>query len=92
VAPLRQLRRQLKGTGDPDIQGLRRRILGLELAAERRVQYRLATILRGEHPPGTQLDRFGLAVANLALYLGDEAGSPEARILGQTLAALMRRA
>src|SRR6185437_7058876 len=31
VAPLRRLRRQLKGDPDPDIQTLRRRVLALEL-------------------------------------------------------------
>src|SRR3989442_14921569 len=42
VAPLRRLRRQLKPHADPDLAVLRRRITALEIAAERRGQYRLA--------------------------------------------------
>src|SRR5258708_1758412 len=34
VAPLRRLRQQLKGSGDRDLEALRRRIAGLEIAAE----------------------------------------------------------
>ena len=44
VGPLRELRRRLKPVGDADIQALRRRVLGLELAAERAVQSRLAAL------------------------------------------------
>src|SRR5436190_13059807 len=47
VASLRGLRRALKPAADPDRQGLRRRILALELAAERRVQDRLARLEHG---------------------------------------------
>jgi len=42
VEPLRRLRRRLRGTVDRDLAALRRRVAGLELAAERRVQYQLA--------------------------------------------------
>src|ERR1051326_4222180 len=36
VAPLRQLRRQLKPASDSDLQALRRRVAGLEIEADRR--------------------------------------------------------
>ena len=94
VAPLRQLRRQLKAAADPDLQALRRQIAGLELAAERRVQQRLAASL----PVGKSLEarampeahRLAAAESNLALTLGGDARSPEARALRQALAALIR--
>ena len=94
VAPLRHLRRQLKApvTPDPDIEVLRRHIALLEIAAERRVQYRLAALssrISGAAPEG---DRLLAAEANLALYLGDEAASSEAGVLRRALAALTRRA
>src|ERR1700730_8759203 len=50
VGPLRQLRRHLKTEPAADLQDLRRRLLALELAAERRVQYRLANTGRGQIP------------------------------------------
>ena len=92
VAPLRHLRRQLKDTADHDLAALRRRIVGLELAAERRVQYRLAAQFAGISEAGadTDPDRFDTAMANLALYLGAENGSAEARVLQAALAALTR--
>jgi uncharacterized protein (TIGR02444 family) len=90
VAPLRELRRQLKTAADPDLQGLRRRILGLEVAAERRVQYRLATLLAGASGVEPEDDRLAATEANLRLYLGDDARSPEARVLCRALAALSR--
>src|SRR5579871_4176838 len=37
VAPLRRLRRALRADRDRDVQALRRRVLALEIAAERRV-------------------------------------------------------
>src|SRR5271155_6227679 len=49
VAPLRRLRRQLKAAADPGLQALRRRIAGLEIAAERQAQDRLGK--RFFHPP-----------------------------------------
>jgi uncharacterized protein (TIGR02444 family) len=97
VAPLRHLRRQLKAritpdpNPDPDIEALRRRIAGLEIAAERRVQYRLAAQSSTASAAAPEADRLAAAEANLALYLGDEAGSPEAGVLRRTLAALIRR-
>lgn len=90
VAPLRRQRRQLKAAADPDLQALRRRIAGLEIAAERRVQYRLAAQSPGASAARTQGDRLAAAEANLALYLGGEAGSPEVRLLCRVLAELMR--
>ena len=88
VAPLRRLRRQLKSAADPDLAALRRRIVALEIAAERRVQYRLAARTA---TTGPQADRLAAAQANLALYLADEARSPEAGVLCRALASLIRR-
>jgi uncharacterized protein (TIGR02444 family) len=91
VAPLRQLRRQLKDSADPDLQALRRRAAGLELAAERRVQYRLATLLSGASAAAPGDDPFAVAGANLDLYLSDDCASPEAELLLKALAAQMCR-
>jgi len=90
VAPLRRLRRQLKSAADPDLAALRRRIAALEITAERRVQYRLAAARTAA--TGPQADRLAAAQANLALYLADEARSPEAGVLCRALASLIRRA
>jgi uncharacterized protein (TIGR02444 family) len=96
VAPLRQLRRQLKHAADGDLQALRRGIAGLELAAERRVQHRLAgsppAATSGERHPAPEGNRLAAAEANLALTLGENARSPEAGAICQALAALIRRA
>jgi uncharacterized protein (TIGR02444 family) len=92
VAPLRRLRRQLKPAGDPDLQALRRRIAGLEIAAERRVQYRLAAQFSGASGAQPEGDRLAAAEANLALYLGDDSCLPETAALRQALAALIRHA
>jgi uncharacterized protein (TIGR02444 family) len=94
VAPLRALCRRLKGAADRDLAALRRRVAGLEIAAERRVQYRLAASLPGEArtAPAPEDDRIAAAAANLALTLADDTGSPEADVLRHALAALMRRA
>ena len=88
VAPLRGLRRQLKTDAGADAQALRRKILGLELAAERRVQQRLAA--QPLRPAAA--DRLAAAKANLALYLGAAAQSPEAEIVRAAVAALTRQA
>jgi uncharacterized protein (TIGR02444 family) len=88
VEPLRAMRRRLKSDPADDVPDLRRRILGLELAAERRAQYRLAASLL---PGAFGTDRFAAADANLVLYLGAEARSPEADLLRAALAALTRR-
>jgi len=87
VEPLRALRRRLKADREADIQDLRRKILVLELAAERRVQQRLA--LGVGVVPGT--NRLAVAEANLALYLAAEAQSSEADLLRAALATLARR-
>ena len=91
VVPLRRLRRQLKGSADPDLQALRRRVALLEIAAERRVQDRLAAQMSGASGAPPKGDRRAAARANLALTLGDAAGSPEAGTIFQALAALIRR-
>jgi uncharacterized protein (TIGR02444 family) len=85
IEPLRALRRRLKPDPAEDVQALRRKILGLELAAERRVQYRLAaqTLPAGRDP-------IAAAEANLALYLGADARSHEAEAVRAALAALTR--
>jgi uncharacterized protein (TIGR02444 family) len=89
IEPLRALRRRLKADPDPDLRELRRKILCLELAAERRVQHRLAAMLDDVDRPNP--DRLAMAEANLALYLASEAQSPEAALLRSSLAALTRR-
>lgn len=90
-APLRRLRRRLKGSPDPDLQALRRRVAGLEIAAERRAQYRLAAQLSADSAAHPEADRREAAQANLVLTLGGEAGSPEAGVLYRALTSLMRR-
>ena len=88
VGPLRRLRRGLRAQPAADLQDLRRRLLALELAAERRVQYRLAATASALPPSA---DRGAAAEANLALCIGGESGSAEAAVLRQALAALTRR-
>jgi uncharacterized protein (TIGR02444 family) len=92
VAPLRRLRRRLKAAADPDLQALRRHIAELELDAERRVQHRLAAQCSGASSAKPEGDPLAAAEANLALTLGGDAGSGEARVVCQALAALTRRA
>jgi uncharacterized protein (TIGR02444 family) len=82
VAPLRRLRRQLKDNPDADISDLRRRVLALELAAERRVQARLAAIAP---PRPGDANRRLLAEANLRLVLGADAASEEGVTVWQAL-------
>jgi hypothetical protein len=89
VEPLRTLRRRLKADPDPDLRELRRKILAVELAAERRVQQHLAAML--DDVDRTNPDRLTTAEANLSLYVGAEAQSPEAALLRASLAALTRR-
>lgn len=91
VAPLRRLRRRLKSTDDPHLATLRRRILGLELAGERRVQYRLAAELPAPAGPEHGVDPPEFAAANLALYLGGVERAPETAVLLQALRGLTRR-
>jgi len=89
VAPLRRLRRRLRGAADPRLATLRRRVLGLELAAERQVQYRLAERpMPNEPSPAEQL---GIAAANLVLHLGSAHREPEVAVLLEALRTLTRR-
>ena len=87
VAPLRRLRRQLKDNPDPDIQALRRRVLALELAAERRVQARLAASLASRRRAAAA-DRSAIAEANLRRILAADFAAPEAAALRRALADL----
>ena len=91
ATPLRALRRQLKGSADDDLQALRSRVAALEIAAERRVQYRLAARREVASRPVQAEAGFAAAAANLALYLGAEAEAAEAELVRQALAGLMRR-
>lgn len=92
VAEARALRRRLKSAADPDLAALRRGVLWLELAAERRVQHRLAANLADQPSAAGGGDRLAAARANFAVCLGGEAGSSEAAVLHRAVAALMRRA
>ena len=84
VSPLRRLRRELRADPDPDIRELRRRVLALEIAAERRVQARLAA--SAMHRRARSGDRRALAEANLRIILGDDFKSDEATLLRQAIA------
>src|SRR5438034_3486996 len=66
VAPLRRLRRRLKGSLDPDLAMLRRRVGALEIAAERRVQDRLAAQWSSASRPKPDPHRPAPAQAHLA--------------------------
>jgi uncharacterized protein (TIGR02444 family) len=87
VTPLRRLRRQLKGNSDPDVAAMRTRMLGLELAAERRVQARLAASLWRSSRLASG-ERGVIAEANLRLILGADGDAPEATALRRALAWL----
>jgi uncharacterized protein (TIGR02444 family) len=85
VMPLRRLQRELKGNADPDIPALRGRVLALEIAAERRVQARLAANL--PRPSRAKAgDRAAIAEANLRLILGADWDAPQTAILIEALA------
>jgi uncharacterized protein (TIGR02444 family) len=88
IEPLRRMRRGLKADSDPDIQGLRRRVAALELAAERRAQSRLAAIIAA---PAAGGDRHAAVEANLALSLGGEAQAAEAEVLRRALGEFATR-
>ena len=88
VRPLRRLRRELKEATDADLLVLRRRVAGLEIAAERLAQHRLAAWSPG---PAADGDRWEAACANVALILGEAVGSPEADTILKALALLIRR-
>jgi uncharacterized protein (TIGR02444 family) len=72
VEPLRTLRRGLKGNPDAGIQNLREDAKGLELAAEKLVQSRLARFARRCDGDVSRDARLAAAYANLGLYLGSE--------------------
>jgi uncharacterized protein (TIGR02444 family) len=80
VTPLRQLRRALKDDPDPDLRDLRRRVLSLEIAAERRVQARLAAIVARRRDAESG-DRQAIAEANLRLVLGADLAPQDAALL-----------
>ncbi|HVH81841.1 MAG TPA: TIGR02444 family protein [Stellaceae bacterium] len=85
VLPLRRMRGALKDDPDPDARDLRRRVLALEIAAERRLQARLAL----PRPSGAEADgrtRREIAEANLRLILGQDFDSNDAMPLRQMLA------
>ena len=79
VTPLRRLRRALRSDPSADVQDLRRRMLALELAAERRVQARLAAGAGRRH--AGRGGGSALAKANLRLILGDDFGSEEVAVV-----------
>lgn len=83
VAPLRRLRRALRADPDPDIRDLRRRVLALEIAAERRIQARLAASASRRKARGG--DRQALAEANLRLILDGDFAAEEAGVLLSSL-------
>jgi uncharacterized protein (TIGR02444 family) len=87
VAPLRRLRRGLKKNDDPDVRDLRRRVLAIEIAAERRVQARLAASVAGRQRRNRVADRHAACDANLRLILGSDFASEEAELLRGTAAA-----
>jgi uncharacterized protein (TIGR02444 family) len=89
VGELRALRRRLRSRPDLGIQSLRRRVQGLEIAAERIVQERLAAAL-GPGAAGSG-DRVALAAANLAVALGPAADADEAAVVRRALGGFMRR-
>jgi len=88
VAPLRRLRRALKDNSDPDAREMRRRVLALEIATERRVQARLAASVARRRKPHAG-DRHALAEANLRLVLGGDFDSEEAALLCQVIAGIV---
>lgn len=85
VRPLRNLRRALKDDPDRDIQKLRKRVLALEVAAERRIQARLAASVTGRAAKGGLA---AVAEANLRLVLGTDFTSREGEALSKALAGL----
>jgi uncharacterized protein (TIGR02444 family) len=85
VVPLRDLRRALKSDPDPDVRDLRCRVLTLEIAAERRIQARLAASAPRYELEGG--DRHAVAEGNLRLILGSDFTSEEAALLRRLIAS-----
>lgn len=83
ISPLRELRRALKPDPDRDVQALRQRVLALEVAAERRVQARLAETFVDRIAKGS---RAALAEANLRMVLGADFDTAEAAVLCRAIA------
>jgi uncharacterized protein (TIGR02444 family) len=91
VVPLRALRRQIRFDPDADVQRLRERIKRLEIAAERVVQYRLASIPRTPADDTSRAACAATALTNLALYLGPRIGhSAEAARIREALEAFLQ--
>jgi uncharacterized protein (TIGR02444 family) len=91
IAPLRALRRRLKGSPDKDVQSLRGGVKTLELAAERLAQDRLAHRV-GPADRGVSAEaRLAAAHANLVLYLGPRAvATAEAILIRNAVAEFIR--
>ena len=79
VAPLRMLRRNLRDSADPAMRDMRRRILALELAAERHVQAKLASIPIGD--ASRDGDCQAIVGVNLGVVLGADIASAEAEVI-----------
>jgi uncharacterized protein (TIGR02444 family) len=90
VMPLRRLRSALKGDPDPDVRALRRRVLALEIAAERRVQVRLAATITRRRTTRAG-DREAIAEANLRLILGANFADEEAALILRAIALFVPR-
>jgi uncharacterized protein (TIGR02444 family) len=84
VVPLRQLRHTLKDHADPDMRDLRRRVLALELTAERHAQTRLAASIVRRRKQAR--DRHAIAEANLRLILGGDFASAETALVLRSVA------
>jgi uncharacterized protein (TIGR02444 family) len=88
AAPARALRRRLKSAADPDTPALRRRVAALELAAERKIEERLACLVDA----GNDGEPLAAAEANLGLCLGTSPGAmPEAAALLAALTEMVVR-
>src|SRR5262249_11670268 len=83
VTPLRAMRRALQDNPDADARDIGRRVLALEIAAERRVQARLAATVALRRAPAS--DRYAAAVANLRRVAGADAASEDAAAVMQAL-------
>lgn len=92
IGPFRALRRRLKSDADPHLRQFRHRIARVELAAERRLQARLAPLVEAKRTVSRAAERLGIAEANLALYLGaEQLSSPAGQTVRRALAAFLRR-
>jgi hypothetical protein len=78
------LRHTLKDHADPDMRDLRRRVLALELTAERHAQTRLAASIVRRRKQAR--DRHAIAEANLRLILGGDFASAETALVLRSVA------